>query len=273
MSNACILTDGSAQFTRANYLGYERVFIAPFTIQELPPPEGKRGRNGYKPTRLVPPSREDFSRFYAELSRQYEAILVLTLSGGLHPAVNFALSALEISNDPSRIRVVDSQTTGIGLGLLVQAAAAAASAGDNTAEIEHRVRALIPHVYTLVSVPQLSVLPDSGYMEYSQAVVGEILGIVPIFTIEEGRLKLMEKVRTQRHLVESFVVFLNEFDAPAHIALMHGDGINTHPNRPIRQSVQVTFPNTPFSEHVLSPCQAALFGPDSTCLVIMDKVK
>jgi DegV family protein with EDD domain len=272
MSNVCILTDSSVQFTRVNFPGHERVYVIPFTFLDRPHPEYESQPRS--PTRqLVPPSAEEFIRFYAELSRTYETIFVITLSSLLNPTAGFALSASTQYSNHATIRVVDSQTTGIGLGLLVQAAAAAATAGATPAEIERRIRATIPRIYMILCIPELIYLAHSGFMDYSQALVGEMMGILPIFTMEEGRLTPTEKVRTQRHLFESFLLFLNEFDAPDHIAMTQGTNRSTLRNRPLRQYVQETFPDVPFSEHALSPHLAALFGPESTGLVIMEKVE
>jgi DegV family protein with EDD domain len=273
MSNACILTDSTVQFTRVNFPGHERVHVIPFTFRDGLQQRYESGSRGNPAQWLVPPSPQEFIRFYSELSCKYDTIFVLTLSSLLNPTTGFALSASKQYSNHAAIRVVDSQTTGIGLGLLVQAAAAAASAGATPAEIDRRIRATIPRLYMLVCIPELTYLAHSGFLDYSQALVGEMLGILPIFTIEEGRLTPTEKVRTQRHLFESFLVFLNEFEAPAHIALTHGASRNTLRNRPVRQYAQENFPDAPFSEHAISPHLAALFGPESTSLVIMEKVE
>jgi DegV family protein with EDD domain len=272
MSNVCILTDSTVQFTHANFPGHERVYVIPFEIQ-------KRGqvRNESRPCkdlvqRLIPPSAKEFARFYAQLSREYDTIFVLTLSSLLNPTTQVALSASVQTGSPASIIVIDSQTTGIGLGLLVQSAAAAAAAGASPGEIEHRMRASIPRIYMLFCIPELTYLARSGYMDYSQALVAEMMGMLPIFTIEEGRLTPMEKVRTQRHLFESFLEFINEFDTPTHIALMRGANHNTSRTRAVRQYVQETFPDTQFSEHAIAPHLAALFGPQSSALVIMEKL-
>jgi fatty acid-binding protein DegV len=100
--------------------------------------------------------------------------------------------------------------------------------------------------------------------------VGEMMGLLTIFSLEEGRLTPMEKVRTQRHLFESFQEFLDEFEDPSHIALLHSAGHPSLRTRPLRQYVQENFPRTPFSEHPISPHVAALFGPQSIGLVIME---
>jgi DegV family protein with EDD domain len=272
MSNVCILTDSTVQFISPNFPGHDRVYVIPFEIQNGNKPI-KIGQSGKDlAQRLDPPSLKEFARYYGQLSRAYDTIFVLTLSSLLNPATRIASSASSQFSNPSVIQVIDTQTTGIGLGLLVQAAAAAAEAGAHPAEIERQMRASIPRIYMLFCIPELTYLAHSGYMDYSQALVAEMMGMLPIFAIEEGRLTPMEKVRTQRHLFESFLEFIDEFDKPAHIALMRGLSHNTTRTRAIRQYVQENYPETPFSEHSIAPHLAALFGPQCTALVIMEKV-
>ncbi len=124
----------------------------------------------------------------------------------------------------------------------------------------------------LLCIPELTYLAQSGYIDHSQALVGEMLGMLPIFAIEDGRLKPMEKVRTRRHLFESFQEFINEFEAPAYIALVGGANQKNNRARSVRHYVRETFPETPFSEHAIAAQQAALFGPLSTGLVILEKM-
>ena len=272
MSNVCILTDSTAQFTHPKFAGHERVYVIPFGSQTGTQLEERSWRRGSPAQRLVPPSPQEFTQFYARLSHDHDTIFVLTLSSLLNPAAKSALTAALQYSNHAAINVIDSQTTSVGLGLLVQAAAAAAAAGAAPADIERRMRASIPRIYTLFCIPELTYLAHSGYMDYSQALVGEMMGMLPIFAFEEGCLTPMEKVRTQRHLFESFQEFMNEFNAPAHIALVQGASYNTLRTRPMRQYIQETFPGTLISEHAISPHLAALFGPQSTGLIIMEKV-
>jgi fatty acid-binding protein DegV len=97
-----------------------------------------------------------------------------------------------------------------------------------------------------------------------------MMGILPIFTFEEGRLVPMEKVRTPRHLFEAFQDFMGEFEAPARIALVNSSGRGSLRTSPLRQFVQDTFPDTLYSEHPIQPHQAALFGPRCIGLVVLE---
>jgi len=259
MSRVCILTDSTAQFTRPNFPGRERVFVAPFDVQPA------------APSRAIPVSRLAFVQLFAQLSQEFDAILTLTSSALLNPTFTNALSATVQSGSQASVEVVDSQSTAVGLGYLVQLAAGLVSAGASLKEIERQVRVSIPRIYTLFCIPELTCLAQAGLLELSQAQAGEIMGLLPIFTLEDGRLMPTQKVRTPRHLFETFQEFLSEFEQPAHVALLRGVDHTTIRARPLRQFVQETFPETPFSEHSLNPFLAALFGPHCIGLVVMEK--
>ncbi len=271
MSNVCILTDSTAQFIRPTFPGHERVYVIPFDLQKAAQPMSKLPSSSVEyPPHLIPPSPTEFIRYYTHLSHKFDSILVLTLSSLLSPTMDNALSAGAQFSNPSIVQVLDSQTIAIGLGLLVQVAAESASQGASLAEIEQRVRVAIPHIYMLFCIPQLMYLANAGHMGRSQAMVGEIMSMLPIFTLEDGRLVPSEKVRTPRHLFEAFQDFLAEFETPTHIALMHGVSHNTLRFRPLRQYMQEFFPETPFSEHSIQPHLAAMFGPQSIGLVVSE---
>jgi DegV family protein with EDD domain len=270
MSDVCILTDSTVQFVQPSFPGRERVHIIPFSLQLSPRPlqPGEGEAEAYP--LLTPASPQDFLQYYSQLSHRYGSILVLTISSFLSRAMENALAASAQFSNHCTVQVIDSQTVGAGLGMLVQAAATAAARGLSLAEIERKIRIAIPHIYILFCIPELMYLAAAGHMDRSQAMVGEILSMLPVFTLEEGRLVPSEKVRTPRHLFEAFQDFMAEFESPAHIALVHGSNHNSLRIRPLRQYLQELFPQTPFSEHSLQPQLTALFGPQSIGLFVSE---
>ncbi len=84
MPNVCILTDSTVQFTQSNFPGLDRVYVIPFKLQDAVPKEGKSLPGGIGLHRqLISPSPQEFIRFYTRLSRDYDSILVLSLSSFL----------------------------------------------------------------------------------------------------------------------------------------------------------------------------------------------
>lgn len=257
MENVCILTDSSVLFNRMTFTGHDRVKVIPFDSQTA------------TPARLSPPTVDDFIQEYTQLSNRYDHILAVVTSGGLNPIATVASEANLQYGGRGRVTVIDSLNTGAGLGLLIEQAALAAEARESAHEIERILRAAIPHIYTLLCLPGLSHLASVGYLSYAQAVVGDMLGIFPIFMLEEGRLSPLEKVRTQRHLIESFQEFMEEFESPQAVALIKGSQ-NQVRSRPLKQYVNEIFPAAPFSEHSLNEPLTRLFGPQAIGLTVME---
>ncbi len=159
----------------------------------------------------------------------------------------------------------------MGLGLLVQAAAEAIANGQPAPVVERMVRSLIPHTYMMICTPGMSYMSYAGYVDPSQAFVGEMLGLMPIFTLEEGQISAVEKVRNARSLVDFMQEFICEFEELSHIAFIQGIPGLTHEARLMREHVQTCFPQTPFSEHSINLPLATLVGPRAVGLVVIEK--
>jgi DegV family protein with EDD domain len=282
MSRVCILTDSTAQFPLPGYPGHELVTVIPLQVNlrgklytngrdiklgQLPASAGRSLAPG-----VIPPEAGDFRQVLAALGQNYTDIIVLLLSAHLIPAVQHAKEAAASLNLSARVDILDSQTTSVGLGLLVQAAAEAARNGMPGSEILRMLRVLIPHVYTLFCVQSLSYLACAGKMDPAQALIGEMLGLIPFLTLENGQLTPLQKARSTRHLIDIFIEFLTEFNELKHVALLQGLPVMTGETRLIRERILETIPDTPFSEHTLGGALAALLGPRSLGLVVMERL-
>lgn len=255
MPNTCILTDSTAQLPQPIFTGRHRVKVIPVNAA-----------NG------TPPDPETWVDVFTSLGHSYDAIVVITLSGNIAPLPQSARQAAAQYGGRVPVSIIDSLNLGAGLGLLVQLAAESAEAGQSPREIESLVRSLTPHLYSIYCVQNPATLANWGLLHPDQAATADILGIMPILTLEEGRLVPFQKVRTTRHLLESFEEFIGEYDNPRHIALSKGRDSRLR-LRPLRQFVAETFPHTPFTEHILPQSLAALFGDTSVGLVVLDTPK
>lgn len=279
-SPICILTDSTAQFTNASFPGQELVNLIPLhihykgevhqggrslKIQDLP-----IGRIQDEHPQLIAPSAEEFCKVLTYLEQQYRQFVLLLHSKHLSPAIIFAKEAIESLKWGASVLLIDSKTCGVGLGLLVQAAAGAAKKGASLAEIDLLVRGLISRVYVLLCLHDLSHLSQGGYLDPAQAIVGEMLGIVPLYLLEYGRLFPMHKVRSQHHLLDLLQEFIGEFTAIQHIALVRGIVPFEQEARTLKGHVSRDFPHASFSEHLLNSEMATIFGPRCLGLVVLE---
>lgn len=280
MPRTCILTDSTAYFTKPSFAGQDDVTILPHVIQvnghSVPDTKDLSiyfPTIGYKqPPIASPPSVEAFRNAYASLGMKYKEIVVILVSSHLSQAAANAHQATEVCKSPANIFIIDSLNTAIGLGLLVQAAADFAHRGYSGVEINRLVRGMINHIYSVFCLPDLSHLYRAGQIDPAQAVVGEMLGVIPFFTLENGRLVHTQKIRSPRHLVDIMYEFLAEFENLKYLGLIQG--INTYgsESRNLRDRISQNIRTTPLCEHGLNLSLATILGPHSIGLVVMENL-
>lgn len=273
MPRTRILTDSSAQFTKLTFAGRNLVQVVPFHIklngkEITDDPEIKTNlfpataREGSLPE-LIAPTEEEYYRAIIDLSQSCDEVIAISISSQLSPSFTNLENAAASARGKVRIELVDSQTTGIGLGYLVQTSAEQAARGILPMEIENQIRGKLPLIYAQLCLPNLSYLNRSGYIGQSQAIVGEMLSVLPVYSFEEGKLISIEKMKNARHLLDYFQEFLDEFSDLDYIALMQSNPPMLSESRALREHTSLVFPKTPYSEHTLNPVLAAMFGPKS----------
>lgn len=280
MSSICILTDSSAQFPQLAFPGRNlvRVISLDVELNGIRYEEGKALKTSSLPAtansslnpHLLPPPSEKLRQLFVNLGQTYNEIITITLSSHLSNLYECAQQAAEDVSGRVSVQMMNSQSTSVGLGILVQAAAEAAASGVSGVEIERQVRSLIPHIYAVFCTPGLSYLAYAGYVDHAQAAIGEMLGLLPLFALEEGKLTPLEKVRTHRNALDFFQEFLDEFDSLQHIALLQSVLPNQQDLRLLREHAEDYFQQTPFSEHTINLPLATLLGPRTVGLMVVE---
>lgn len=273
MPQVCILTDSSAQFTSHNFAGHELVSVLPMRIQLAQKIYG--GGSGLTvdqlpffagsslEPRVLPPGLELIRNTLESLGGSCSDILVMMLSSRLNPAVESALQFINSLHIPSNVHIIDSQSLAAELGLIVQAAAEAAGNNMLVGDIKHLLNDLIPRLYSIFYLPNLSYLYHSGQLDPSQAIVGEMMEIMPLFILENGRLIPTQKARNIRNLIDILVEFLVEFQDLEQICIVYGNHPYPHEIRTLHERIREYYPNTQYTEHKISATVGALLGPSS----------
>jgi DegV family protein with EDD domain len=109
------------------------------------------------------------------------------------------LAAQEVGVD--QVRVVDSRTTVMGLGFAVLRAAAAAIGGGSGAVVEDAAVDAAARTTTFFVVETLDHLRRGGRIGSAAALLGTALAVKPVLHVEDGRIVLLEKVRTTHRAV------------------------------------------------------------------------
>jgi DegV family protein with EDD domain len=222
-----------------------------------------------KPT-VSPPPVEEFRQAYERLQKSTDQILVLVSSSHLSATLRVAQEATYLFLGRCRIAVVDSQTTSLALGILVEAAARAAEAGRLLDDIVRLVRGMIPHIYVIFFAETLDYLERAGRIGPAQALLGTLLSIKPMLIIEDGEIIPQEKVRTTTRAVEKLFEFVAEFSRLDRLSILESPLKNDAPL--LLERLKLIMPERSVPVLPYSPSLACHLGPDAMGVVVYEGI-
>ena len=198
----------------------------------------------------------------------YEQIVAIHMSSLLSPMWSQARKAAEMLKGRYSFRVVDSQTTSFGLGILVRMAAEAAAGGASIHDVARIVNGAVPHMYVTIFTESLGYLERSARLSASQSLLGTMLGIKAMLMMEDGRLVTQEKVQTREEVVEKLREFVSEFASIREIGVFHQgyEGIRADLMARLRE----TLPKAPIHKVDYPPSLAAYVGPNTVGVVVYE---
>jgi DegV family protein with EDD domain len=169
------------------------------------------------------PTPEEFEAVYAHAIRAGAgAVVSVHLSRELSGTWESARLAAEQFGG-ERVRVVDSRSTGMGLGFAALAAAAVAAEGGNLSAVTEAAARVSARTRAFFSVDSLEYLRRGGRIGQAAAWLGSALAAKPLLHVDSGRVVPLERVRTgsraRARLVELAVEAAGP--APCQLAVHH----------------------------------------------------
>lgn len=281
-SPIAIVTDSSARFPNPRLWDHPSVTTAESTIRQGGRTRLEAGGSpitdyrdlfaaGPTPTLAEDPGVSGYLKIFQDLHRHTNQIISLHSASAASPGYEHARRASEELLGRCEIQVIDTQTLSFGLGLLVQAAVQSADAGEPFDEVVRIVRGLIPRLYMIFFLNDLSHLQRHHLVTRSQAILGNMLGVIAFLTMEDGRLIPMEKVRTRPRALEKLIEFVAEFSDLEHIALLHGWNQDRVEFDWLDERLAALHPDVPVSHADYGPGMGTLVGTDSLGVVVLEK--
>lgn len=150
------------------------------------------------------PSPRAFSEAYAAAADAgAEHIVSIHLSGELSGTVHGA--ALAARSSPVPVEVIDSRTVAMGLGFAVLAAAREAAQGADHRAVSRLALRTASSGRAMFVVDSLDHLRRGGRLSATAAAVGTALGLRPVLGLRDGRIEVVQKIRTRAAVVERLV--------------------------------------------------------------------
>lgn len=211
------------------------------------------------------------ANFYTRLCRQTDQVLSIHMSSKMINMCENVQAAIQSLLGRCRIQVIDSRTTSVGLGILVEAAARAARAGRSMDEIVRLVRGMIPHIYAVFFVETLDYLERSHRIGQAQAILGTMLGIKPLLMIEEGEVIPLEKVRTRARAIDKLFEFICEFTRIEQVAILQHNF--SEETSVLLERLETTFPDREFPVYTYGPSLATHLGPSAMGVIVYEGMR
>ncbi len=146
----------------------------------------------------------EYAEHFAQLSREYDAVIHINIGSGFSCThTNAALAAEQFEN----VYAVDSQNLSTGHGHIVMEACRMAEGGDiSPEEIIKALEDIIPRVETSFILDRLDYMVKGGRCSTVAYLGANLLKIKPCIDLVDGRMKLGKKYRGKfEHVLREYV--------------------------------------------------------------------
>jgi DegV family protein with EDD domain len=178
---------------------------------------------GKLPTTAAPSPGEFVAAFQEAFAQGAEAVLCFCVSSVVSGTYNAACVARD-SLPGREITVVDTRQISAPQGFMALAAAEALAAGATREQALARAQDVSARAHLYGALATLRYLAMSGRVGQLAAGMATLLNIKPILTVRDGKLDMLEKVRTRSRAWERLVTLLQadlKGRAPERMAVMH----------------------------------------------------
>lgn len=174
------------------------------------------------------PSPLDFAEAYKLIVEKHGKdvqIIAIIMSSSLSGTYQSALIAKSMMEDDIDITVIDSKKASFIHGIAAVEAARAVQAGQTKQQVLDLIERVLSEVEVFFIVDTLEYLQKGGRIGKASAVIGSLLNIKPILTLEPGgQVAAFDKVRGTKKALARVVDALKEYaqGQPVKVAVLHG---------------------------------------------------
>jgi DegV family protein with EDD domain len=151
-----------------------------------------------------------------------DGIVCVNISSRLSATIQSAQAAAHAVADTVPVRVIDSQSVTLGLGMIVLEACRPAEAGGTLDDVAAAVEDASKRVRVLGTLDTLENLKKGGRIGGAQALLGSLLSIKPAIEVRDGAVEPGPKQRTRSKALRYLVDKVAAEPKITQLAVMHG---------------------------------------------------
>ncbi|MDF2879892.1 MAG: fatty acid-binding protein DegV [Clostridiaceae bacterium] len=156
-------------------------------------------------------SQPSVGELYDEMEKVVKrgnSLLCIFLSSdmsGTYSTAHMVKKMILEKHEMAEIEIVDSRSNSMQLGFAAIAAARAAKESKSLSEVKEAAEKNIKRSRFLFIPENLIYLKKGGRIGGANALIGNLLKIIPILTVENGKTSVLTKVRTKQRAIKTMV--------------------------------------------------------------------
>ncbi len=162
-------------------------------------------------------------RFRQAASDGADGVVCVNLSSKLSATGESAQAAARAVADVIPVKVVDSLSVTLGLGMIVVESARRAAAGASLDEVVALADDMARRTKVFGSLDTLEYLKKGGRIGAAQALLGSILSIKPVIEVVDGKVEPGPKQRTRSRSLQWLADQVAAQPGMQNLAVLHGD--------------------------------------------------
>jgi len=175
-------------------------------------------------------SAAEYVTFFREVADTSREILVVQTSRQIIQSYDASIAASKtlapMGARSLKIEVVDSTVTDVGAGIVTLFAAASAESGADLSQVAQWTRAFAARGRIAIVPESLDYMVKGGRASFARAWLAKLLKLRPLITMEQGEIKVAEKVSTSADRTLAMAEWLEASvgaGRPVYAAVSHGD--------------------------------------------------
>lgn len=189
-------------------------FYKKMAIAEIPPTSSQ-------------PSIGDFIQLFETLKAQYDEVVLIHVSSSLSGTLSTSVQAANLLE--IKTHAVDSWIGSFPLRFMIKSAVELYNKGEKLDQIITTLHNLRSKLNILLLPSSLSQLKKSGRVSNLSSIVGSLLKIKPLLALSEGKVNMIDKIRTYKKAKNTLLEHFSEAQSNGilpHIALLHTGNID-----------------------------------------------
>ncbi|MEL3961012.1 DegV family protein [Lysinibacillus endophyticus] len=250
MGRIHIVTDSTCDLSTEEIMEYD-IKVVPLTIQiddktyvdgqDLQPDSFLQlMKNSKELPKSSQPAPGKFKELFDELGKNGDQIISIHMTGSMSGTYDSARQAAEMTD--SDVTVIDSRYIAIALAFQLREAIKLRDQGATVEQIVARLNEVRKNTRLFVVVDTLENLIKGGRIGKGKGMIGSLLNIKPIATLDDGSYTPVSKARSHKQVVKYlFEQFLEDTKGKTvkAVGISHADGLTTMGN-PLKELIEST---------------------------------